>query len=438
MCYNANMKLNIPQSLKELAKYFSLAGNKLYIVGGFVRNSLLGFVETDFDICGPMKYEDVETMLQNSVFDVTLINKNLGTLHIKSKISEEVFEYTTFRKESYSQGGAHRPEKVVFVKDIKKDAIRRDFTCNAIYYDIFEDKIVDLFSGVQDTLQKTLRTVNVPDKTFDDDGLRILRLARISAELDFDVNEECYITAKEKISNLKDISQERFHKEILQMLFADYKYDAINNPNCPTKAINFLNDWGAWGYILRSLSLEHGMQWVNEKLSKPWVQYLDNADAIHRVSVFTYEILRALDLPINLENVDKILGQNGLMLSKKEVRLQADILTALNEQNVLHDEAAIRKFIQKNHKIILRVIDLSKIFVGNLQIEHIYHLMKLDKVPMSLKDLAIGGQDLIKFCPEIKKENYSYVLNSLLEVCALMPEFNTKENLLTFIKREIK
>ena len=180
------------------------------------------------------------------------------------------------------------------------------------------------------------------------------------------------------------------------------------------------------------------MQWVNEKLSKPWVQYLDNADAIHRVSVFTYEILKALDLPINLENVDRILGQNGLMLSKKEVRLQADILTALNEQNVLHDEAAIRKFIQKNHRIILRVIDLSKIFGGNLQIEHIFHLMKLDKVPMSLKDLAIGGQDLIKFCPEIKKENYSYVLNSLLEVCALMPEFNTKENLLTFIKREIK
>lgn len=426
--------MKLPQTLIELGKIFHQKGSPLYVVGGYVRNSILGFTETDIDICGPLPYYEVKELLQNSIFNAEIVNEKLGTLLIKSKINREEFEYTTWRKESYGVGGVHSPEKVEFVTDVKQDASRRDFTCNCIYYDVNKGEVVDLFGGVRDTWERVLKTVRTPEQTFADDGLRILRLARMSAELGFSIDEECEGVAKKMVAQLADISQERFNKEIISILFSDYKYPSIQNPNAPKRGLALLSEWGAWSYIFREIALEKGMSYVYEKLQNKRVQLLGSATVIHRITLFTYEILNGLELDVTRENVNKILGTNGLMLSKKEVMLQTELL--LGVQSVLkgfQSEEDARLFIQKNAGNIVRMMDLGSI-LGEHSLSSIYKVMLLDKVPMTLRDLKIDGYDLADRYPDIPKERYGDILNNLLQQCCIMPELNEKSRLLNFIK----
>ena len=430
------MKIKSPQTLSELSNIFHEAGSPLYIVGGYIRNSLLGFVETDIDICGPMLYSKVQELLKTSIFDAQIVNENLGTLLIRSKISNDEFEYTTWRRESYSAGGVHRPEKVEFVAEMKEDALRRDFTCNCIYYDVYKDEIVDLCGGVRDTLDHRLKTVRLPEYTFADDGLRILRLARMSAELDFSIEQECDDAARDMISQLGDISQERFNKEVVSILFSDYKYESIKNPYSPTRGISLLSKWGAWGYILQEVTLEMGLEKVNEKLRQPWVKMLEGSHVIDRITVFTYEILKALGLKNNLENVNKILGPNGLVLSRKEILLQTELLQGADILiQGITEEDNLRLFIQKKYKNITRMLDFAQILGLQPYASSIHKLMMLDKVPMNLHDLKINGNDLKEVYPDIPKQKYSDILQQLLEQCCIMPELNKKSELLKMIGR---
>lgn len=434
MCYNVGMKkIEIPNSLQELSDIFKQNGKKLYVVGGFIRNALLGFCETDIDICGDAKFEEIKKMLKNSIFSVKLISEKLNTIHIKSKVSEEEFEYSTFREEIYDSGGQHTPNKINFVDDIKKDYIRRDFTCNSIYYDLQEKKILDFCDGTRDVLEHKIKTVNLPQKTFDDDGLRILRMVRLACELDFDIDEETFLVAKEKISWLKDISQERFNKEIFAILFSDFKYDSIKNPNCPRKGLNLLCELGAFGYIFREISLSLGTDEVNKRLGGNWAIVFKNAPSSHRLSVFVFELLKALKLEINRENIEKVLGANGLMVSRPEILLQSNLLMALNEGFTIQNQN-IPSFVQKNGENITRILELMRVFNIGDNIRAVYKIMKEDGVPIRVKDLAINGYDIMKYFPVIEKKEYSHIFEELLKECLFIPEMNTKENLLKLIR----
>lgn len=425
--------IEIPKSLQELSDIFEQNGKKLYIVGGFVRNALLGFCETDIDICGDCSYEEVKKFLKNSIFSLKLINEKLCTIHIKSKVSEEVFEYSAFREEKYDKGGAHTPTKTKLIKSIKKDAMRRDFTCNSIYYDLQEKKIVDFCGGERDTLEHIIKTVELPQKTFDDDGLRILRMVRLACELNFDIDEETFLVAKEKISWLKDISQERFNKEIVSILFSDFKYDSIKNPNCPREGINLLCQLGAFGYIFREISLNLGVEELNKRLQKPWITMFKNAPSSHRLSVFVFELLKALGLEINKANVEKVLGKNGLMVGKSEVDLQTKLLCALDKSfNILNQD--IPPFVQEYGEYITRVLDLLRLFNVGDNIRSVYKIMKEDKVPIKVADLDINGNDIMKHFPNIDKRKYSSILTNALKECCYLPEMNKKEKLLNWIR----
>ncbi len=426
-------KIEIPNSLKELSDIFKQNGKKLYIVGGYIRNALLGFCETDIDICGEARYEEIKKFLKNSIFTVKLINEKLNTIHIKSKVSEEEFEYSTFREEIYDEGGTHTPTKINFIDDIKKDSIRRDFTCNSIYYDLQEDKILDFYDGVRDVLEHRIKTVDVPQNTFDNDGLRILRMVRFACELDFDIDENTFMVAKEKISYLKDISQERFNKEIIAILFSDFKYDSIKNPNSPREGLNLLCELGAFGYIFRELSYNLGVEEVNNRLKEPWAIVFKSSPSSHRLSVFVYEILKGLGLEINKQNIELILGKNGLMVGKQEIELQTNLLVALEKSFCLQNQD-IPPFLQKYGDNISRILDLMRVFNVGDNIRAVYKIMKEDNVPISVKDLAIDGFDIMRNFPVIERKEYAKILNDLLKECCYIPEMNTKENLLKMIR----
>lgn len=427
------MELNLSNDLIDLAKIFAKNGARLYIVGGFVRNAILGFCETDIDICSKLLPEEISSMLDKK-FEVKLVNAELGTVHIK--VNGVEYEHTTFRAEEYTKGGVHSPKSVRFVDDIPLDASRRDFTANAIYYDILSGEVIDYYNGVTDVKSHILRTVETPEYVFSRDGLRILRMVRIASELNFGIDSHSFDVAKNMVAQLDDISQERFNKEIVSILFADYKYDAVIAPNAYISGLKKMGELGAWEYVLPKLVEVLGREKVKSLNQNNWLNLILTAQPALRISALVADICAYLNVEISKTVVDAILGVGGIMLNKKECDRQYRIVSAFNEiknGDIFTDERG-RMFLQSIDNISNEVLGLCDLAHIGKRLHQIKRLMQLDNVPFNLKQLNINGNDIIECYPEIERNLYSQILNKLLGACAIMPELNKKELLLNETK----
>lgn len=242
------MRIDIPKSLNELADIFAPFA-PLYVVGGAVRNSLLGFPINDFDIAAKLSVDEVEGLLQNTNFHLSGKYKRTGTLVIKC--GKQTFEYTTFRQDSYPlSSGEHTPSQCIFTDSIEVDAKRRDFSCNALYYDIKEHKIIDLVNGINDIQNKVLRTVRTPAQTLSEDALRIMRLVRFAVQLGFGIEADTLAAAKKYAKQLADISAERIKDELMATFEGPFKYGSERFGVKPSDGIRLLTDIGAMQYII--------------------------------------------------------------------------------------------------------------------------------------------------------------------------------------------
>ena len=143
--------------------------------------------------------------------------------------------------------------------------------------------------------------------------------------------------------------------------------------------------------------------------------------------------MKGLKLEINKSNIEKVLGKNGLMVNKQEIMVQQELLCALNESfGILNQD--IPPYVQKYGENITRVLDLLRVFGEGDNIRSVYKIMKEDNVPIKISDLAINGDDIIKNFPSIEKRKYSSIFNGLLKECCFLPEMNTKDNLLKWIR----
>lgn len=242
---------NVPECLIELAKIFSKKA-PLYIVGGAVRNSILDLNISDYDLSSELLPDAVEQLIANSKFEIVAMYKRTGTLVIKC--DNYKFEYTTFRKDSYPlESGTHSPLECKFTNSIKEDSLRRDFTCNALYYDITNDKIIDLVGGVNDINNKVLRTVRQANLTLSEDGLRIMRLVRFAVQLGFSIEKDTYDSAIQNAFRLQDISKERIKDELIAIFEGVFKYNSKDKGVNPSSGIKMLVDIGAMQYIIPEL-----------------------------------------------------------------------------------------------------------------------------------------------------------------------------------------
>ena len=193
----------------------------------------------------------------------TVIEKavSLGTIEVHLRLGGEkyVFEYTTLRKDYYRKGGEHRPYKVEFTKDISEDARRRDFTANALYLDIETGRIHDPTGrGIKDTKDGLLRAAaEKAIDTLSDDGLRIMRMVRLSSELGFAINEELFECARNHVSLLDDISAERKRQELERILLADVKY---GKEQAHLKGLLLMSKLGAFEYVIPGMEQGRGMK----------------------------------------------------------------------------------------------------------------------------------------------------------------------------------
>lgn len=208
--------IKIPDILKKMNEIFVQHGYKAYLVGGAVRDMLMGKEPHDWDVTTDATPEQVMSIFRKVI--PTGIAHGTVTVHfMKNEI-----EVTTFRTESDYSDGRH-PDKVEYTGNIKEDLSRRDFTINAIASYLGDGTITDPFHGRDDIKRKVIRTVGNPLERFSEDGLRPVRAVRFSAQLGFEIERETLkaISEPEILKKTSGISLERFRDELLKLMKAE-------------------------------------------------------------------------------------------------------------------------------------------------------------------------------------------------------------------------
>jgi tRNA nucleotidyltransferase (CCA-adding enzyme) len=214
------LNASVPAEVRELCQRLREAGHRSWIVGGCVRDELLrgesgaeAVARGDWDIATSALPEQV-TQLFRRVIPTGIQHGTVTVL-----MGKEQYEVTTLRGETtYTDG--RRPDAVYFVDDIKDDLARRDFTINAIAYDVLEDRLIDPFDGVRDLAQRLLRAVGKPAERFGEDGLRVLRAARFVATLEVELEPETARAIQPSLDSYRKVSAERIRDEWLKTMKA--------------------------------------------------------------------------------------------------------------------------------------------------------------------------------------------------------------------------
>lgn len=205
-------KILIPHKPSLIINVLEENGYEAYVVGGCVRDSLLGIEPHDWDICTSALPEQVIEVFKE--YKVLLTGIKHGTVTVL--IENEPFEVTTYRVDGEYKNNRH-PSSVEFVSDLKSDLMRRDFTINAMAYND-KDGLIDLFGGVNDINNKVIRCVGDSDERFSEDALRMLRSIRFAVRFNFNINKETVLSILAHKSLLKNISVERISSELTKII----------------------------------------------------------------------------------------------------------------------------------------------------------------------------------------------------------------------------
>ena len=208
------MKITMPANANRIIHTLQNAGYEAYIVGGCVRDAILGREPGDWDITTSAKPEEVKSLFHRTI-DTGIEH---GTVTVM--LDKEGYEVTTYRVDGKYEDH-RRPTSVTFTASLIEDMKRRDFTINAMAYNETEG-VIDHFDGMKDLERKVIRCVGEPKERFDEDALRILRALRFSAQLDFAIEEKTQEAIRNQAVFLKDISAERIHVELTKLLTSSH------------------------------------------------------------------------------------------------------------------------------------------------------------------------------------------------------------------------
>jgi len=213
---NGGARLEIPSIATELGERFRLAGHELYLVGGGVRDLLLGREIADLDFATNVLPHETLRILQGWGDSRTLIGTTYGT--VGARKGEMLVQITTFREEVYAE--EHRKPSVTFGKDLHTDLSRRDFTVNAMAVRLPEGEFVDPFGGVKDLTAKRIDTPLDPEVAFSDDPLRMLRAARFASQLELTPAPRVVEAIGRMRERLEIVSAERIADELSKLLLS--------------------------------------------------------------------------------------------------------------------------------------------------------------------------------------------------------------------------
>ena len=444
MKYNIN--ISIPKNVQYILDTLQKHKYQAFVVGGCVRDCILGRTPGDWDIA-----TDALPMEVKVLFPVTL---DTGIKHgtVTIIINKSSYEVTTYRIDG-EYLDFRKPQSVTFTSSIEEDLSRRDFIINAIAYNPLRG-IVDPFGGISDIKAGVIRTVGDPDKRFSEDALRMLRAVRFSAQLGFSINENTLRSIGINCHMIENISAERIRDELTKTLLSD-------NPFCfsllmDTELIRYTlpefepcfltcqnNPYHAYdvaAHTLRSVAnieKDKVLRWTMlfHDIGKPVVKTTDNKgiDHFYNHQQLSVKLSKTamLRLRFDKKSMDKIL----LLVKYHDMHIKAEpksvrkAMFKIGEdmfENLLKVIEADKK-AQNPRLLKERVEKFSRLW-------EIYKDIREKEQCTSLKSLAVSGDDLITLGIKPGKE-IKELLDSLLEKVIEEPELNKKEILLGLLRQ---
>ena len=274
----AKLKLNIPSDIKKIHKAFKKSGKQLFVVGGAVRDAILGKSPKDFDLATDAKPDEVEAIAKKNGLKSVPVGKKFGVVIVGGH------EIATFRKDI---GKGRRPDAVDFT-DIKGDVKRRDLTINALFYDMDKKQIVDLVGGIADLKKKKIRTVGKAEDRFDEDPLRRLRAVRFAGSVGGRMSKDTWNALKQN-SDISGVSAERIRDEFIKGVTK-----AKNVPNY----FKMLKTLGMFKQIFPGLSVLHRNLKTNDyKLQIAYMLQTNDKDKVKsKLNSLKYTKIEASDI----------------------------------------------------------------------------------------------------------------------------------------------
>lgn len=424
-------------------------GFEAYAVGGCVRDSILGREPNDWDITTSASPYQVKEIFQRTV-DTGLQH---GTVTIM--IGKTGYEVTTYRIDGEYEDGRH-PKQVQFTGNLTEDLKRRDFTINAMAYSQ-DTGLVDQFGGMDDMQNKVIRCVGDPRQRFGEDALRILRAVRFAAQLGFSIEEETRKAIVELAPTLSKISAERIQAETVKLLTS--KRPEMWRQVYETGITKIIMP--EFDQIMATPQHNpHHVGSVGEHtlLSLPYVEN----DKVLRLAMLLHDMGKAPVRTTDEEGVDHFYGhgKEGRDIAKsilRRMKFDNDTISQVTELVYWHDlrsnpdEKSVRRALNKVSvelfPMLLKVQRADNLAQSDYlhqekmerleKVEEIYlHILEKQEC-VSLKDLAVTGQDLrdngMKPGPEMGN-----ILQQLLELVIEDPQMNEKEKLLEYWKGTLK
>ena len=396
------------KDVKFIIEKLNKSGFEAYIVGGCVRDKFMNKEPHDYDICTSALPTEVMTVFNG--FKIIETGLKHGTVTLV--LNNDNYEITTFRCDGEYLDGRH-PETVKFVRNLKEDLMRRDFTMNAIAFD--GKNTEDPFGGVNDINSKLIRCVGNADDRFNEDALRILRAIRFSSQLSFNIEKETEAAMFRNKELIKKVSSERIATEFSKILLGENvfnvltKYKDIISVFVPeikeTFDFNQQNDWHIFNVY------EHICHTV-EKVPK---------DIVLRLTMFLHDIGKPQCFSVDENNVGHFYGhpvvsakiaKNILKRLKfpNEIIENVDILVYNHDRQIIPSKTSVRKLLNKfsenNAKNLILVKRADMLSQNPVKIANKGCLEELDKIDclieeiasngdcVRIKDLAINGNDL--------------------------------------------
>lgn len=443
------MEFLLPSFVDDVLKKLNIEGFKAYIVGGSVRDLILGKTPSDYDITTSASPDEIQEVFHE--YKTIDIGKKFGTIILI--LSEGNIEITTFREEGdYSDG--RRPDRVEFSNDILIDLSRRDFTINAMAYNNV-DGLVDPYNGREDLRQKTIRAVGEPKIRFKEDYLRILRAVRFATQLDFRLYESTYNACMELSSCIIDISPERVREELFKILLSPI----------PSKGILLMQELKILDVILPELLDAVGLDQKNPNHNRNLYDHilcvLDKTPPILevRAAALLHDIAKPRTFTVDKKGIGHFFGHDkiGAEMAKDILeRLHCsksfiDKVSKLVREHMHHPsmkekglKRQLRRVGEENifDLILLKKADMKckddkkDISVIETRAERIKEILKNNE-PYNKSHLKIDGNDIIALGFP-KGKIIGEILDYLLEKVLEHPEYNEKEKLIELVKGKYK
>ena len=405
------MFIPVSENLIKLSKFFP---ESLFIVGGYVRNAIMGIKSGDIDLASNVDIDEISKILKENGYKIKVKNSKYNSITIQK--DGESYEFTSFRKDFYEDNGKHCPIKVERTGDIKEDASRRDFTINAIYYNINKDEIVDFYHGVVDAKQKILRCIGSPEEVLKNDGERILRMVRIVGELGLKIEKRTLKSAFQMAKNIQDLSPARKYMELEKILYCDKRYkDVKSNFKKILKLLNKLCVWQYFGLPVKAI--KYNM--VNKVEDRFLGLLIDIVDTLNPECLQTFlENFLKEEFAFNIKQIQKVFTY---------------ISGYYNALNGMKNKDYFFKYFEDVSVIFPLLAKKSKHITNKYMF--FYEYIIRHGLVIKISDLKINEDDIKNNFPKIDERSYGRILEYLLSEVFDGKIKNTKEDLLQEIDK---